>query len=567
MAEGRLRGGGIALLTAALALAAACRPGKQAPPPERFLPAAPAFALVIPELTRAAGELDALYRSAAAFPGAGGLAGQRESLAAQLGFDPFDPKALEKAGVDPARGLAVSAALAAGGAEVLLVLPVGDAPRLEDQLLRVAADRVGATVRSAEPHAGQQVVVLRPAAGAPPAFSYLVSVADRTALAAWGPGGPELVGQAAARSEGESLAAAAAWKAARAALSDRYALLAYSARGTALPAGELALGRAVALGASADARTARLALAVVDPEGGLRALAAPPGAAPSRPGRLDPDGALALRWDGDPAELGRRLVPRMPAHDRAWLAANGFDLQRDLFDQLRPGAAAVLSLSPTLDLSGLDAVQLRADPLRLVRFELAGEVKDALQAQAALARLHALAAAMAEPVRRAAAPPPAPGVKAGKTAKAPAPPTRAEPPGLTDRIVTPSGEIAWRLTGTQLAMAGGPPGALERLLARQAGGAAGFAGRTPGAQAALAGGLGGAVLDTQRLVERVRALPDEAFGTGPTGFLVRSVVERVLEPAAQLSAVSLRGELAPGALVVTLTVEAAPGAPAGEAVR
>jgi len=569
----------LALAVAFLALGPACRGGRSAPPPERFLSAAPPFALVIPDLGRAAHELDGLYRSATAFPGAGGVVAQRQSLAAQLGFDPFDPKALAAAGIEPSRGLAVSAELRTAGSEVLLVLPVGDGPRLEEQLLRVAADRVGATVRAAETHEGQAVVVLRTAPGAPPSLSYVVSVAERTALASWGPASPLTVARAAARPAAESLAAAEDWKAARAALGERYAAIAYSARGTTLPLGGLALGHGVALGASADAGAARLAVALLAPAGpgGLRALAGQGGPAP-RVQLLDPDAALALRWDGDFAELGRRLAGGMAEHDRRWLAEHGFDLQRDVFDELAPGGAAAIALNPALDLSALGELEARADPLRLVRFELVADVKDEAQAALAFARLRALAAALAEPVRRT--PPPAsppPGKPGRRRAKARPPSPAADaaataPDVPTDRIVTPSGEIAWRLTGRRLAMAGGPPGALDRLLARLDGAGPGFNASTPGAAAALAGGLGGAVLDTQRLVQRVRALPDEAFGTGPSGFLVRSVVDRVLEPAAQLAAISARADLGERALVITLTVEAArslePGKPgAGEPVQ
>jgi hypothetical protein len=553
-------------LAAGLALALACRPGRTAPPPERFLPAAPAFALVIPDLSRAARELDALYRSASAFPGASGVGAQRASLVAQLGFDPFDPKALQASGLEPSRGLALGAEPGAPGrpgANVVMVLPVGDGPKLEEQLIRVAGDRVGARVRAAETHAGQAVVVLRTEAGAPPALSYFISVADRTALAAWGPGSAEAVARAATRPAAESLAEADEWKAARAALGDRYAAVAYSARGTTLPLGGLALGHGVALGASADATAARVAVVLLSAPGpgGFEGLVGR-GAPPARVERLDPEGALALRWDGDFAELGRRLVPRMSAQDRSWLGAHGFDLQRDLFDQLAPGGAAVVSLTPSLALTGLDEVQLRADPLRLVRFELVGEVKDEDQARAALERLRVLAAALAEPTRRAVAPAPQPAKKpmagrAPRVREAAAAPSPAPPAAPPDRVVTPSGEIAWRLAGTRLAMAGGPPGALDQLLARLDGAGRGFAAPTPAAAAALAGGLGGAVLDTQRLVERVRALPDEAFGTGPTGFVVRSVVDRVLEPAARLSAVSAHAELQGRALVVTLSVETA----------
>ncbi len=53
-------------------------------------------------------------------------------------------------------------------------------------------------------------------------------------------------------------------------------------------------------------------------------------------------------------------------------------------------------------------------------------------------------------------------------------------------------------------------------------------------------------------------MPEEAFGSGPSGFVMRSLVDRFLEPASRLSALSVRAELAEGALVVALEVEAAP---------
>jgi hypothetical protein len=66
------------------------------------------------------------------------------------------------------------------------------------------------------------------------------------------------------------------------------------------------------------------------------------------------------------------------------------------------------------------------------------------------------------------------------------------------------------------------------------------------------------VLDPARLLAAVRALPEETFGTGPSRFVVRSLVGRVLEPAARLAAVTVRAELAAGALLVHLELEARP---------
>ncbi len=127
---------------------------------------------------------------------------------------------------------------------------------------------------------------------------------------------------------------------------------------------------------------------------------------------------------------------------------------------------------------------------------------------------------------------------------------------------TASGEIAWKVDAArgQVVAAGGRPGRIDALLARLADGEPGWKAPTPAAEAALAGGLGGAALDAPRLVAAVRALPDEAFGGGPSGFVLRSIVERFVEPAARLAAISLRADLAEGALLLSLDVEGRAGA-------
>ncbi len=97
------------------------------------------------------------------------------------------------------------------------------------------------------------------------------------------------------------------------------------------------------------------------------------------------------------------------------------------------------------------------------------------------------------------------------------------------------------------------------------GGSGGYAAPTKTAAAALQGGLGGAVLNPRSLVASVRALPEDSFGTGPTGFVIRSVVERFLEPAERVRAVSMRAELGDAAVLVQVEVEAPPGDGEGKA--
>ncbi|MFO0585721.1 MAG: hypothetical protein U0229_25850, partial [Anaeromyxobacter sp.] len=227
-----------------------------------------------------------------------------------------------------------------------------------------------------------------------------------------------------------------------------------------------------------------------------------------------------------------RLAGLVPAGPREALAARGLDLERDVFAVLGPGGAVAASLSPRFSLVGLTGEVLRDDPPRALELEAVVPVR----AGAAEATLRW--ARYADPAR----------------------PPKAGPDGIV-RVPTPSGEIAWKLVGDRLVLACGRPGRLEPLLARLEGGA-GEAWTPPvaAAKAALEGGPGGIVLDVPRLARSVRALPPASFGTGPTGFLVRSVIDRFVAPAERLGAVWLRAELAGDAVVVTLEAAARPAA-------
>lgn len=528
----------LVLLSAALAASTACRRSGGAPP-ERFLPATSGGVVVVPELRRAAQELGALQELAAAFPGSAQLPELRRSLAAQLGVDLLDPEGLAKVGIDPKRGLAVGVEPGAG-APALVVLPVRDAGALRAFVKNVARSRLGAS--------GEEEL---PAAGAAPADRAAPRVlvhrgkearltvalgfgdADRTAVLSTGPGAPEAVRAALSLPPAECLAEAPTWRDLRKALGDRYAALfaLLPSPGVRLP-----LADPVALGFTAQAGALRLgALARLDPAAAAALAAARGSDAKARVHALAPEAPLVLRWDGDPAALGRLVVPRLPERDRRWLSEHGFDVQRDLFDVLAPGAAASVSLSPRLDVSDLSDIALRADPLRVISFELAAEVKDEQAAGKALARLPALFAALEAP--------------AGAVR-----PATADAAGRSGRIPTASGEIAWRLDGKRLRVAGGPAGALDALLARKAG----FSAPTKDAAAALEGGAGGAVLVPRRLAASVRALPEEAFGTGPYGFVVRGIVDRYVEALETVEAVSVRAEVSGGALLVDARAEVKP---------
>ena len=516
----------------AASLAAACQGGRRGPPPERFVPKDASAVTLVPEAGRAARELSELHATVAGFPGAAEIAGARGTLAAQLGFDPLDPEALADAGLDPRRGAAIAVLEAgkAGGAPparaMLVVLPVADAPKVEALFVRLARDRLGATERRADTRGEVSVVVLRAPGAAAPALAW--AIVQHTALLCAGPLGPGAVADAASLASAATLAESAAWKTARAALGNEAAAVQW------LPPGSPFLSRlwpfrdgiAVGISASAGRLSARAAMLLGEREASFRALAADGAAAKLVP-RLDPAAQLAVRFDGDFAALGHKLAPIVSQAERARLAAKGVELERDVFGALAPGGALALSLSPRLDLAGLTSEVLRSDPLRAIEFDALLPVKDPAQAEAASARIAAAA--------------------------------RGRKVDGAYRIRTPSGEIAWRVDAVErrIAAAGGRPGRLEALLARENGG--GWRAPTRAAEAALSGGLGGAVLDPAHLVAAVRAMPEEAFGTGPSGFVMRSLVDRLVEPASRLSAVSFRADLAEGALVLALEVEARSG--------
>src|SRR5690349_4168369 len=120
-------GTAVATALACLAATGCSRCGGAAPPPERFLPPDVPLAVVVPDVRAFAEQLAPVVRTASAFPAAADLAASIASLRGQLGFDPLDPEALAKAGLDPRRGAALAFA---PGAPPLVVLPVGDARAL-----------------------------------------------------------------------------------------------------------------------------------------------------------------------------------------------------------------------------------------------------------------------------------------------------------------------------------------------------------------------------------------------------------------------------------------------------
>ncbi len=514
-------------LAAVLGLLAACGRcgGEPAAPPERLLPADAAAALLLPRLGDSAAELGLLLRALLSVPAAAGLAEQVAAVRAQLGFDPLDPGGLAGVGLDPARP--AGAALARDDGGLLLALPLGERERLEGLLSRLARDRLGAGVREERRAEGVPVVLFRRADGPAAALAY--AVARGNVLLASGPGAPERVGAAASRGQAASLGQSPAFQAARAALGDRLTALAYAPGSTM---GDIAVGRdgaAMALRSTPSGAMLRLVL-LLSPERAEVWREVLGGDAGRQAGQEElrrlPGAMFAVgRLGGSPAALARRLGYLYPAR-AALLAGAGLDPVRDLAAHLAPGAAAGLWLPPALDLPGVarSGAAAARDPFRLLHLGLRWRVADAAGLRAGLQKLARAAPALGLAV------------------------TGDGPDGWSAPVG--GGRLAWRLEDGHLLVAGG----LDRIEAlRQP--ARRFEAPTPTSRAALEGGEAAAALDVGRLVAGFRSLPGASFGTGPDGFVMRALVERFLEPASALSAVTVRLELLPGAARVELAVE------------
>ena len=524
---------------AALLLAAGCArcagpPARTAP--ERHLPANAPLLLVVPTLEPAVRDLAALHRALASIPAAAQLDEAFQAVKLQLGFDPLDPAGLEKAGIDPRGG----GGAAFGAGPPLLLLPVADVARFEATLQRLARDRLGASVRSAEAASGRRVTVFRREGSPAPAMAW--TAVGSLALVSAGPESLRAVAEAAALPADRALSASPPWRVAAASLGSRYAVqLLAPARSAVLSDVPAAYeGAVLGLGAGATGLSARAALLLGPGRApGWQALAGAGTEAAARAGadevaRLPADASLVIRFGGDPVALGRRLLPWLPRRFSDALLAARLDLSKDLLESLAPGAALSLSLAPTFTVAGLSWSRLdprSRDPFRLVGVEVLARVRDPARLKAFTARLGQVA----------------PRWGARLTG-------RATAEGGSWRLSMGAARLAWSLAGGRLAVAGGAD-RLEPLSRRATAGGPGYAAPTEASRAALGSGVAAAVLDVGNAVAAVRALPQEAYGTGPDGFVMRSLVDRFLEPASHLEAVSLRLDVAPEAALLDLEIE------------
>jgi hypothetical protein len=511
---------------------AGCGRKREYPPPDRYVPADAPLAVLVPGLGTAARQAGALYRTIAQAPQAVQLTEAHAALKAQLGFDPLDPRGMEQAGVDPA---GAAAAALGSSSPALLVLPVLDLAKLDATLARLARDRMGATQRVTVQVRGVELVTFRREGKGPAALAY--AAIGPHALLASGPDAPEAVIAAATLPEERSLWRSPVAARAREAIGPGWLVTVLAPAGSTALA-DLRLARdGAALGIRAESSRLGLRLALLlspDREAWWKALRGDGAADEGAVALLLPEAALLLRFGGDPAEVARRLEPWLPPEVKKALAAQRLDPVAGLSPAFAPAGALSLALAPTFTLTDFSSPRFdlrRVDPFSFVHLDAVLPVRDAAVLRAFLARLQKAGPRLSLKV----------------VPRGPA----AEPTGWT--LSWGKAQLGLALAGGRLLVAGGAP-RLAALEARSTGGE-GYAAPGPAARAALSSGLGGAVLDVEHLARSVEALPEEAYGTGPNAVVMRSLVNRYLEPATALSTVTLRLDLAPGAALVDLDVE------------
>jgi hypothetical protein len=555
------RAPGAAALTLVCALfATGCsrcgRPGGAVADPVQFLPAGPAAALLIPSLEEAVAQIAPLEKALSQGPGGAEIAAWTQTLRTQLGFDPLSTRGIGESGVDPGRGAAV--AIAWGGPP-LIVLPVADAARFDALVIKLARDRMGANHRLSTDVGGKAVVSYRPINAPKPSLAYTLE--RGFALLAPGPESIAVVAAAAGRAEADSLAASPAWSRARSALGTGFAAVAFAPPGSpALSAVPLARdGGAAGLKTAASRVMLRAALLLAaDRSPSWQAMLGRGGTPAARElgseevSRLPVESVLVFRYGGEPAALGPRLLPLISPAARSRLAAAQLDPQRDLLDNLAPGAALSVSVAPTLEIAKVAAGPRALDPRRqnpfsMVHLAALGRVRDPARAQEVLERIAKAA----------------PKIEAKITAR----PVEAKgslPAGTAWTATYAKGEgLAWALLGDRILATGGP-GRLDALMGAVSSGATGYAPRSAESRSALGGGVAGGLIDMHNLVASIRSLPSEAYGTGPDGFVMRAMAGRIIEPASRLDAATVRLEVLEDVAVAELGLEARqarPGAP------
>lgn len=492
------RSGRTRSLAALLALTASCTRcavEKSAGAAEELLGAgAPASAVTAP-LTRLAYDTAKLVERAASLPGGEQLGEARKQLAAQLGFDPLTREGLLAAGLDPDRG----AAVVVSSPGWIAALPLTKPELFLQTVDRLARERGGYAQRTDEPRGNLRVAVY---ARDPQARARLgAAVVRGYGLVARSDDPGSDIEAALQRPPEHTLAQDPRLKTAHERLGAQD-LIVLAPAGSPLPArfvGRPLPGDA-GVGLSASDRGLAMRSFAQFPEPQARALAAMlPGGGKELIALVPGDAPLRMRLGLSPAELLKHL-DLVPGIAPLRAALHGADAE--LVAALAPGVAISLGTVKQLNIAealdyGLDF--RRKSPFDTVQLVALAQVADRPRAVKALEEIAKALPQLGATARRLA-------------------------PGATDWRVTYLGKEGARfglreLAGKPTAYLLGGDVSPEDLKPSPSNGGILF----EDAGAALQ-------LDFGRLWDRIRALPESAYGAGPQAYVARSVVTQVVEP-------------------------------------
>lgn len=514
MSAARRRGRGTSTgrlfaLAGLLVLAGGCsrcgKGGAQAHGVERVLPKGAVGVVVVPRVEAVGQKLSILEKLKVAgflaqLQGFADAKGFSDALVAELGIDVRSAEALEKAGIDPKKGL--GAALLMTG-HAYLALPVQDAAKLHTALEALSYRRLGAGANG-EQKAGDVVVkTFSPQAGQPPRLGYVLAhgyalVATDAALSG--------LATLATLPEADALSSDARLKEALGRLEGERDLFAW------LPPGSPVLGRLPVSSALVTASLTPVGLSVaVDAlwKGGVEQLAVlETRSGPDLLGLLPRDAFLVARFLGEPQRLapfaGELLGPYL---GRAFAEA-GFDVKAEVLEKLKPGAVLALSLAerPPMD-RGVPSFDVRqTNPFTYAHLSGAAPLVSKDGAWATLEKVAQVAPRFGAQMQKA---------------------DREGTPVLLTTYAQGEG-VHFAVKGDRVLFAS-PVQRLDALVQRDGAGGSPVAGLTNHAVSVA--------VDLSRLNQSVRALPDSAWGIG--GFAVKATTVRWLEAMDDLKAVTL----------------------------
>lgn len=506
----RLLALGLLTLLAACSRCGSGRPGAREESLARLVPRTADAVVLVPDLGRLGARLAELQRLEAVdfvAPLAGARDGKAlvDALVRQAGLDPRSRAGLERAGLDPARGMAL---VLLPGDAVYSVLAVKDARALEETAARLARQLSGAGVASRAEERGVTVTRYATAEGAPPRLA--LAVQGGWAFLGAGPAAAR-VAELVALTPEQSLEGEPVFTAGRARLQGEHELLAFVPGGSRyLPQGSVP-GVTLTASLGLTGITVRADAPWGDEPEVLQALTPQPGA-PELSGYLPADAVAVARHAGDPAQLGQYWPYLVGPQVTRAVQAAGFDLEAEVLRNLRPGAVASLSLAPTVRMSGMPALSMRrTNPFLSTHLVLVAGARDAAQVAATLEKV--------PPVARRFGAELTPEQRGGQRVLL----TRymagegAHLAGVGDRVLVAAPESRLVEGLARLRAAAGPaPLSTQRMAALEGKGLA-------------------VVVDLHKLADAVRALPAEAWGIG--GFALKPTTVRWLDALHELTAV------------------------------